>query len=192
MERAAVGHHREGEPQFAQQAAEEGVDPLAAGQGAERAVEAQVGVGDGDPVVPCGGGLARLDGLFVSTQKNVTRPGSSGAAEISATMDRLRASPPTHIGPHAVSALTDIQRGVRVEGGRETRVDLPPSNVLVFELDGGARVVARPSGTEPKIKYYLDLRETVAPGEPFAAARARAEASLTALADAWMAIVDAR
>ncbi len=135
--------------------------------------------------------LSREVGLFVSTQRNVTRPGSSGAAEISATMERLRAHPPTRIGDRAVVAFTDVQRGVRREGGTETRIELPASNVLVFELDGGARVVARPSGTEPKIKYYLDLREPVTADEPFAAARTRAEGRLTALADAWMGIVNA-
>ncbi|RYE93110.1 MAG: phospho-sugar mutase [Myxococcales bacterium] len=135
--------------------------------------------------------LAREVGLFVSTQRNVTRPGSSGAAEIAATMDALRARPPARIGDRDVVALTDVQRGVRREGGHDHPIDLPASNVLVFELDGGARVVARPSGTEPKIKYYLDLRETVAPGEPFADASARAAARLTALVDAWMAVVAA-
>jgi phosphomannomutase len=50
-------------------------------------------------------------------------------------------------------------------------------------------VVARPSGTEPKIKYYFDLREQVQPGEPFPEARARAEARLASLIDGFLALV---
>jgi phosphomannomutase len=133
--------------------------------------------------------LGRTFGLFVSAQRNVTRKGAEGAAEIAAILDRLRAATPRAIGGLAVRSLTDVLRGVRHVDGCEERVELPASNVLIFELDGGARVVARPSGTEPKIKYYFDLREQVHPEEPYAEARARAEARLTALLDGFLALV---
>lgn len=133
--------------------------------------------------------LGRTYGLFVSAQRNVTRKGAAGAAEIGAILDRLRSSTPRAIGGLAVRSLADVLRGVRVVDGREEPLGLPASNVLIFELEGGARVVARPSGTEPKIKYYFDLREQVQPGEPFPEARARAEARLTSLIDGFLSLV---
>jgi phosphomannomutase len=133
--------------------------------------------------------LGRTFGLFVSAQRNMTRKGASGAAEIAAILDRLRARPPATIAGLTVRSLTDVLRGVRLEGGQEAPIELPASNVLVFELAGGARVVARPSGTEPKIKYYFDLREQVVSGEPFALARARAEARLASLIDGFLDLV---
>jgi phosphomannomutase len=84
--------------------------------------------------------------------------------------------------------VRDLEAGTRTEGGVSTRLSLPRSNVLAFDLDGGHRVVARPSGTEPKIKFYFDVRETVAEGEPFAAAKARAEASLDDLERAFLEV----
>ena len=61
---------------------------------------------------------------------------------------------------------------------------LPPSDLLLWDLQGGDRIAVRPSGTEPKLKLYMDVTEPVAPGEPVAQARARAKARLDALAEA--------
>ena len=61
---------------------------------------------------------------------------------------------------------------------------LPPSDVLVFRLDGGRRVIMRPSGTEPKLKSYYEVRVPVAEGEELADARVRGLAELAALRDA--------
>ncbi len=133
--------------------------------------------------------IARRFGLFVSAQVSVTRPGADGASEIRALMDRLRADPPSRVGEHAVVAVSDYQareRKTLATGAREA-LALPPSNVLGFALEGGARVLVRPSGTEPKIKFYFDLREVVREGEPFADAERRAAASLKALCDAFSA-----
>lgn len=132
--------------------------------------------------------LARTYGLFVSGQHNVTRKGTAGLAEIAATMDRLRASRPEKIGDHAVLAVRDLGVGVRYGANGETAIDLPRSNVLVYDLDGGARVIARPSGTEPKIKFYFDLREDVRDGEGLEAARGRAEARIARLTAAFVAL----
>jgi phosphomannomutase len=82
-----------------------------------------------------------------------------------------------------VIAVRDCERGVRVSGGREEPLDLPRSDVLVFELDGGHRVIARPSGTEPKMKIYFDVREPMAADEPLEAVRKRALAHCADLAN---------
>ena len=133
--------------------------------------------------------IARAYGLFASRQHNVTRKGAAGAKEIERTMERLREAPPTRIGAHAVVAVRDVLRGTRTASDGTTALALPKSNVLAFDLEGGGRVVARPSGTEPKIKYYFDVREDIAPGEPFSAAKARAELALDGLAAAFAELV---
>jgi phosphomannomutase len=124
--------------------------------------------------------IYRRFGLFQSGQRSVVLPGTSGAAQIKATMERLRASPPQAIGQAPVVAVRDLLTGVRKTASGETKIDLPSSDVLVFEL-ADARITCRPSGTEPKIKYYFELREQIAEGEPFADARARAEARMKGL-----------
>jgi len=132
--------------------------------------------------------LYRTYGLFVSTQVNLTKKGQAGAREIKDMMDRLRAAPPKEIGGVAVAAFSDVEAGTKVANGETTKLPLPPSNVLVFELEGGSRVIARPSGTEPKVKFYVDVREPMAKGETLAAAEARAQAAMKRLADAFVAL----
>jgi phosphomannomutase len=124
--------------------------------------------------------IYRRVGLFVTEQVSITRPGADGLAEIRAAMARFRAAPPRELAGHAVEQIADLARG---EGG------LPPSDVLVYRLAGGRRVIMRPSGTEPKLKSYYEVRVEVGPGEPLAAARARGLAELAALRDAHQALL---
>lgn len=124
--------------------------------------------------------IAREHGLWVSAQVSVVRPGSAGVAEIAAIMARLRANRPANIGDRAVRGVEDLLA--------EPMPGMPPADVITFTLDGDARVIARPSGTEPKVKFYVDLREPVAPGEALADARRRAEAALVGLRDAFVAM----
>jgi phosphomannomutase len=126
--------------------------------------------------------IQRRFGLYVSAQRNFTFPGSEGAQIITRIMEGLRRSPPSRVGALPVKAVVDYARGEK----------LPPSNVLAFELEGGGRVTARPSGTEPKIKYYFELKETLGLGETVEAARARGEARLGQLIDAFIALARER
>jgi len=116
----------------------------------------------------------RRVGLFVTEQVSLTKPGSEGIAEIKATMKRVRATPPTEIAGHPVEQVIDLSKG---EGG------LPPSDVLVFKLAGGRRIIMRPSGTEPKLKSYYEVRVPVAAGESIADARKRGLVDLAQLRD---------
>ena len=120
--------------------------------------------------------IHRKYGLFVSSQVNITRPGASGVAEIKAIMTRLRAAKPRAFGEHPVAVVRDYdeQTETHLADGRTAKLSLPRSNVLAFELASGSRIIARPSGTEPKIKFYFDVREAVREGEPMAAAEGRA------------------
>lgn len=114
----------------------------------------------------------REHGLFLSAQKSVTIPGAEGAATIAAIMDGFRARPPATIGGLAVAETRDYLAGVP---------GLPKSNVVAYLLAGGSRVTLRPSGTEPKIKYYFELVESPRAGEPIPSAKSRGEERLAAL-----------
>jgi phosphomannomutase len=101
----------------------------------------------------------------------------------------LRADPPEVIGAWRVEAVRDYQKKESGTTRSSRAVDLPTANVISFSLEQGARVVARPSGTEPKIKFYFDLRETVEDEEPYADARARATSRLDALIESFLELV---
>jgi phosphomannomutase len=99
--------------------------------------------------------LARLydkHGLWVSTQKSIVRPGSQGAADIAAAMERIADDPPTEAAGITVAAMRDYRKGA------EDRPRYLAATPLV-ELDLGerGRALVRPSGTEPKLKIYVDL-----------------------------------
>jgi phosphomannomutase len=135
--------------------------------------------------------IYRKYGLYSSRQKSVVRKGLDGAAQIQSTMNRLREHPPTEIAGLKVEAVADYKNRVRSRvGGSSSPLNLPSSNVLAFFLQGGSRVIARPSGTEPKIKYYFDLRTTVQDSEPFEQAEARAARELDALQAAFLKIAE--
>jgi phosphomannomutase len=67
----------------------------------------------------------------------------------------------------------------------------PATNAIAYELEGGSRVTLRPSGTEPKIKYYFELRVSLQGSEDLATARARGETRLASLVDAFAALAAA-
>ncbi|MBX3268741.1 MAG: phospho-sugar mutase [Sandaracinaceae bacterium] len=124
----------------------------------------------------------RRYGMYLSRQVSHTLPGSDGAARIAAVMARVREAPPAALGEHLVIARADLARGVRIDrDGRESPLGLPPGDVLAMDVEGGHRVMLRPSGTEPKIKFYFDVRVTIGEGETIEAARRRGDALLDAL-----------
>ena len=124
--------------------------------------------------------LYRRVGLFLTEQVSWNLPGADGLATIRAAMARFRAGPPATLAGAAVAEVVDLARGA---GG------LPPSDVLVFKVDGGQRVIMRPSGTEPKLKCYYEVRVTLGDGETIGAARTRGAAALAALRDEHQALL---
>ena len=118
--------------------------------------------------------IYRRVGLFVTEQVSLTKPGADGLALIKATMAKARAQPPKELGGIAVEHVIDLLAGA--DG-------LPPSDVLVFKLAGGRRVIMRPSGTEPKLKSYYEVRVEVKAGESITDARQRGLAELGVLRD---------
>jgi phosphomannomutase len=115
--------------------------------------------------------LALAHGLHATDQLSVR---VTDLAEIGAAMGRLRAAPPTSLGGFAVEQVDDLARG---DGGR------PPTDGLRYRLADGARVIVRPSGTEPKLKCYLEVVVPVDAEAGVVAARISAAARLDALRD---------
>jgi phosphomannomutase len=133
--------------------------------------------------------IARRWGAFTSTQVNLTRTGASGAAAIAAMMGRLRSAPPRSVAGDDVVSVADYQARARTDlrTGATSPLTLPASNVLTFDLASGSRIIARPSGTEPKAKFYFDVREEVAPNEPVSEAMRRARERAQHLSAAFAA-----
>ncbi len=104
--------------------------------------------------------LYRRHGLWVSTQRSVVRPGTEGAAAIAAAMERIGATTPERLGGHAVVAAKDYR-----VGAEERPRYLAAASLVELDLGPGGRVLVRPSGTEPKIKIYADLRANLSAGD---------------------------
>ncbi|MDD6292209.1 MAG: phospho-sugar mutase [Lachnospiraceae bacterium] len=98
-------------------------------------------------------------GFYKEGLETMTLKGMDGAAQIQAMMTKMRENPPKQIGSHAVIALRDYKNDVRTElaTGKTESTGLPNSNVLYYELSDGAWCCVRPSGTEPKIKFYFGV-----------------------------------
>jgi phosphoglucomutase len=112
--------------------------------------------------------IFRRHGVYQESLKTVTLPGKEGAEKINAMMQRLRANPPREIGGVSVEILRDIKTSAEYsfEAGKMQKIrslTLSSSDVLQFILKDGSKVSARPSGTEPKIKFYVSVREAVRP-----------------------------
>jgi phosphomannomutase len=134
--------------------------------------------------------LYRRYGLFTSAQVNVTRKGAEGVKELRAIMERLRQSPPWKIADQDVVVVRDyLNQVATAHDGANAPLALPPSDVLAFELASGSRVIARPSGTEPKAKFYFDVRQMMKPGETLAEAQARASATVEKLSDGMKKLI---
>ena len=98
-------------------------------------------------------------GLYKEDLVSITKKGMNGAKEIAEMMQGYRANPPATIDGVAVAELLDyeLQIGKNLQTGVSWAINLPKSNVLQFALADGTKISARPSGTEPKIKFYFSV-----------------------------------
>ena len=106
-------------------------------------------------------------GVYVHSQHSFTFEGESGMIEMQKIMAKLREEHPTEINGLKVLQFDDYQTSIskNLTTGEKTEITLPKSNVLAFSLEEGAKVVIRPSGTEPKIKaYYTVTADTTEAG----------------------------
>ena len=121
-------------------------------------------------------------GYYKETLVSITMKGVDGAEKIQKILSDMRANPPKEIGTHKVLAVRDYDADTRLdmETGKVTETGLPKSNVLYYELDRDAWCCVRPSGTEPKVKFYMGVKED---------SIAHAEAALESLKDAMTELV---
>lgn len=91
---------------------------------------------------------------------SITKRGKDGAAEIRQMMADFRANPPASFDGSKVIRLDDYQISIskNLVTGEEKNIDIPKSNVLIFYTEDGSKIAARPSGTEPKIKFYFSVK----------------------------------
>jgi phosphoglucomutase len=111
-------------------------------------------------------------GMFKEDLISITKKGMNGAAEISKMMQGYRDNPPLTIDGVEVTELLDyeLQMGKNLQTGQSWKIDLPKSNVLQFVLTDRTKISARPSGTEPKIKFYFSVNTTLEKKDDFSAA----------------------
>lgn len=114
---------------------------------------------------------------------NVERPGKSGADEIQQMMKNFRSTPPKELGGSVIDVYKDFQslELTKADGSKE-KMDMPDtSNVLQWFCTDGTKVSVRPSGTEPKIKFYLEIKDTMNSASDFLACEQRAGEKIEAI-----------
>ncbi|HEU4473078.1 MAG TPA: phospho-sugar mutase [Flavisolibacter sp.] len=116
-------------------------------------------------------------GYYQEDLVSITKKGMNGQQEIAAMMEQFRKEPPAELAGSKVVELLDYQAGVgtNLQTGTKTPINLPKSNVLQFILADGSKISARPSGTEPKIKFYFSVNTRLEAAGKFAEARQRAK-----------------
>ncbi|MFT5641674.1 MAG: phosphoglucomutase [Cyclobacteriaceae bacterium] len=101
-------------------------------------------------------------GLYQESLKSITKKGKSGAEEITQMMVKFRNNPPTNLAGSIVSVKIDYKEGISTDSlGNVSKIKFPSSNVLQFLTEDGTKVSIRPSGTEPKIKFYFSVNQKI-------------------------------
>ena len=108
-------------------------------------------------------------GLYKEHLVSITKKGMDGQQQIAAMMEGYRNNPPKKINGSDVVKLLDyeLQKGSNPQTNEEWKITLPKSNVLQFILADGSIISARPSGTEPKIKFYFSVNTKIASADEF-------------------------
>ena len=121
--------------------------------------------------------------FYLESLKSLVRKGKSGAEEIAQMMDNYRQNPPEMINGSRVTVINDYQEQVskNLSDGSKSPIDLPKSNVLQFFTEDGSKVTMRPSGTEPKIKFYFGVKDRLEKREDFEIKKKELEDKLQAI-----------
>lgn len=122
-------------------------------------------------------------GFYKEKLVSVTKKGKSGAEEIKAMMERFRNNPPATLGGSKVTALKDYELRVEtnIASGDKKELELPKSDVLQFITEDGSIISARPSGTEPKIKFYCSVKTTLSDKSAYQATSAQLDEKVNSI-----------
>jgi len=122
-------------------------------------------------------------GFYKEHLISITKKGMDGQQQIAAMMESYRANPPKTINGVPVVMILDYEKQVKrnIQSGGEWKLELPKSNVLQFVLDDLTIISARPSGTEPKIKFYFSVNTSLNSPEEFEARNAELDAKIKAV-----------
>ena len=121
-------------------------------------------------------------GFSKETTVNVVKPGKSGAEKIKAMMDNFRANPPKEIGGSKVVLIKDYKTLKADAEGQVSDLNMPEtSNVLQYFTEDGTKISVRPSGTEPKIKFYIEVKGEMGCPKCYASANAEAVKKIEAV-----------
>ena len=101
-------------------------------------------------------------GFYKEGISTITLKGADGAVKMQELLNSIRNNPPKKLGKYKVTSVRDYQTGkiVDCKTGKETETNLPKSNVLYYDLEDNAWCCVRPSGTEPKVKFYMGVKGT--------------------------------
>ncbi len=113
--------------------------------------------------------LYTTHGLYQEHLVSLVKKGITGAQEIKQMMEDLRANPPKEINGVNVIRLEDYSTSTALDisQNKKSILDIPKSNVLIFYLEDGTKIAARPSGTEPKIKFYISVQTPLADADKY-------------------------
>jgi phosphoglucomutase len=122
-------------------------------------------------------------GLYKEELVSITKKGKTGAEEIKAMMEKFRNNPPVTLGGSKVATLKDYELGIETDliANEKKDLELPKSDVLQFITEDGSIVSARPSGTEPKIKFYCSVNTPLKDKAAFKATDAELSAKVKAI-----------
>lgn len=122
-------------------------------------------------------------GFYLESLISITKKGMNGAKEIADMMSNYRTNPPATINGSKVAQLLDyeLQTGKNLITGESWPINLPKSNVLQFITEDGSKISARPSGTEPKIKFYFSVKTSLENRSDFDAKNAELEGRIAAI-----------
>ncbi len=120
-------------------------------------------------------------GFYYENLISITKKGMNGQKEIADMMEGYRSNPPATIAGAQVKTLLDyqLQKGTNLVTGETWTIELPKSNVLQFITEDGTKISARPSGTEPKIKFYFSVNTKLASAADFDATYAALEGKIS-------------
>ena len=119
-------------------------------------------------------------GFYKEKLISITKKGMSGAEEIKQMLKDFKENPVDSVQGSKVLWIEDYNTSIskNVQTGEEKAIDLPKSNVLIYETEDGTRIAARPSGTEPKVKFYISTNTTLTKAEDFKSVNSQLDSKL--------------